>query len=38
MNMDKTKIKSDVLQQLIDMMDERMVGDLKSKSPKFAIR
>ncbi len=33
--MDESKIKSDVLQKLIDMMDERSVGDLKSKSPKF---
>lgn len=31
-----TKVKSRVLQQLIDMMDEKMIGDLKSKSPKFA--
>lgn len=30
------KTKSKVLQQLIDMMDEQMVGELKSKSPKFA--
>ena len=33
--MDESKIKSDVLQKLIDLMDERMVGDLKGKSPKF---
>lgn len=31
----KQKAKSDVLQKLIDMMDDRMVGDLKDKSPKF---
>lgn len=31
-----TKAKSNVLQQLIEMMDEKMLGDLKSKSPKFA--
>lgn len=30
-----TKAKSKVLQDLIDMMDEKMVGDLKGKSPKF---
>lgn len=36
--MDNTKIKSNVLQQLIDMMDEKMVGDLKSRSPKFAAQ
>lgn len=30
------KAKSNVLQQLIEMMDEKMTGDLKSKSPKFA--
>lgn len=33
--MDESKIKSDVLQKLIDMMEERSVGELKSKSPKF---
>ena len=32
----KSIAKQKVLQQLIDMMDERMIGDLKSKSPKFA--
>lgn len=30
------KVKSKVLQQIMDMMDERGVSDLKSKSPKFA--
>jgi len=30
------KAKSSVLQKLIDMMDEKMIGDLKNKSPKFA--
>lgn len=30
------KAKSKVLQQIMDMMDERSLGDLKSKSPKFA--
>jgi hypothetical protein len=30
------KAKSNVLQKLIDMMDEKMLGDLKHKSPKFA--
>lgn len=30
------KAKSSVLQKLIDMMDERSLGDLKSRSPKFA--
>lgn len=33
--MDSSKIKSDVLQKLIDMMDNKMVDGLKSKSPKF---
>lgn len=31
----KTKVKSDVLQKIIDMMDDSIVGGLKSKSPKF---
>lgn len=31
-----TKAKSKVLQQLIDMMDEKLIGDLRVKSPKFA--
>ena len=30
------KAKTTVLQKLIDMMDEKMTGDLKEKSPKFA--
>lgn len=30
------KAKSKVLQQLIEMMDEKMLDDLKGKSPKFA--
>ena len=30
------KAKSNVLQHLIEMMDKKMIGDLKSKSPKFA--
>lgn len=34
--MDSSKIKNKVLQKLIDQMDERMVEDLKGKSPKFA--
>ena len=34
--MNPQDIKSKVLQQLMDAMDERMIGDLKSKSPKFA--
>lgn len=33
--MDSSKIKSDVLQKLIDMMDSKMVDGLKGKSPKF---
>lgn len=33
--MDSSKIKSDVLQKLIDMMDSKMVDGLKSRSPKF---
>ena len=32
----KQKVKQDVLQQIIDMMDEKESGLLKSKSPKFA--
>ena len=32
----KQMAKEKVLQQLIDMMDEKMTGDLKGKSPKFA--
>ena len=35
MNMN-LKAKENVLDKLIEMMDERMIGDLKSKSPKFA--
>lgn len=31
----KSKAKEEVLQRIIDAMDERMVGGLKSKSPKF---
>lgn len=30
------KVKSKVLQDLIEAMDSRMVEGLKSKSPKFA--
>lgn len=33
--MDKNKIKEDVLQQLIDLMDSKETESLKSKSPKF---
>lgn len=33
--MDRNKIKEDVLQELIDLMDEKEVEGLKSKSPKF---
>lgn len=33
--MDKNKLKSDVLQSLIDMMTEKETESLKSKSPKF---
>lgn len=33
--MDNNKIKEDVLQELIDLMDEKMLEGLKSKSPKF---
>lgn len=33
--MDKNKIKEDVLQQLIDLMDSKEAESLKSKSPKF---
>jgi hypothetical protein len=32
----KVKAKQKVLQELMDMMDEKMVGSLKEKSPKFA--
>ena len=32
----KLKAKSKVLDKLIEMMDDKMVGDLKGKSPKFA--
>lgn len=31
----KTQAKSKVLQQLMDLMDSKMVDGLKSKSPKF---
>lgn len=34
--MDASKIKNKVLQKLIEQMDERMLEDLKGKSPKFA--
>jgi hypothetical protein len=34
--MDNTKIKSDVLQELIDLMESKEVDGLKSKSPKFS--
>lgn len=34
--MDSSKIKNKVLQKLIEQMDERMLEDLKGKSPKFA--
>lgn len=34
--MDSSKIKNKVLQKLIEQMDDRMVEDLKGKSPKFA--
>jgi len=33
--MDKNKIKEDVLQQLIDLMESKETESLKSKSPKF---
>ena len=33
--MNPKDIKSKVLEDLIQKMDERMIGDLKSKSPKF---
>lgn len=33
--MDKSKIKSDVLQELIDLMESKELDGLKSKSPKF---
>lgn len=32
----KTQAKSKVLEQLIELMDSKMVDGLKSKSPKFA--
>jgi hypothetical protein len=32
----KSKAKSKVLDKLIEAMDEKIVGDLKGKSPKFA--
>lgn len=32
----KLKAKEAVLQQIMDLMDEREVGGMKSKSPKFA--
>lgn len=34
--MDRNKIKSDVLQELIDLMESKEVEGLKSHSPKFA--
>lgn len=34
--MDQDSIKNKVLQDLIEKMEDRLVGDLKSKSPKFA--
>lgn len=33
--MDNNKIKEDVLQQLIDLMESKETESLKSKSPKF---
>ena len=36
MNSTKNKIKEDVLQELIDLMESKEVEGLKSKSPKFA--
>lgn len=30
-----TKAKTKVLEDLIEMMDEKMLGDMKPKSPKF---
>lgn len=33
--MDRNKIKNDVLQDLIDLMDQKNLEGLKSKSPKF---
>lgn len=34
--MDSSKIKSKVLQEIMDLMDGNVVEGLKSKSPKFA--
>ncbi len=33
--MDKNKIKEDVLQELIELMEQKELEGLKSKSPKF---
>lgn len=33
--MDNNKIKEDILQQLIDLMESKETESLKSKSPKF---
>ncbi len=33
--MDEQSIKNKVLQEIMDMMDSKMVDGLKSKSPKF---